>query len=98
MTFSELCSLFSDVYIFHYLCCLKNSEKEFKELTFPGRAELFHREYTVLYRIAELSGISESVLNTLRPSVSCSEESLQTMFDLLMSTFLGEESLKSENN
>lgn len=62
------------------------------------RAGLFQYGYAVLDGNVDASKISTEVFNALERSPSFSVEPMQTMFDLLMATFPGEEVVKEEEN
>lgn len=61
-------------------------------------AELYHCGYVVRDRFANVLKITTDVLNALERPEAFLVEPLQTMFDLVIYTFPGEEVLKEEKN
>lgn len=76
----------------------RSKEATWRTFLFGKRAELLHRVYVVLDRVADGLKTSTEALNVLERLVSFSAELLQTMFELGMSPFHGEGTVKEEES
>lgn len=87
----KLCSLLSKARISERAAMSEERSRQgiWRAYVADKSAELFHSEYSVLAGLADASDILTEVLNVVgRPELFCLEP-LQTLFDLVISTFTG---------